>query len=198
MFCPPVAPDGGRHQGNVVDALVAQPVGQALQGDAQRLQHGVQHIAAGIEELEDEADGNAVDQVGEEDRPLEEIAAPGPEAEHGGEVQRQGKLKQRAAHVVHRQEHGVEVVLLGEDADVVFQPHKGANLGVAAVVEAVLDHLAKGNVGEHHHQQHRHDGEGNDDEPLLNTRQRKPCAEAGLRLISPGRCGLSHTCTLPS
>src|SRR5699024_3693114 len=116
---------GGR-QGDVVDLLVLQPVGDVFQLHAEELQNGVEDKASGVEELEDEADGDAADQVGEEHTGFVDALALDLKNHQGGEEQGQHQLDHRAAHVVDADDQGAEDVVALEHLDVVLDADEGA------------------------------------------------------------------------
>ena len=130
-----------------------------------------------LEELENETNGNTIDQEGEEHRALIEGGELGAEAEDGGKIQRQRNLHKGTYHVVETDAEGGEQFILGKDADVVLQADKAAVLGVAHIEKAELHHLGKGIVGKHDQQKNRNHGKGEDHQPLLILGQGKPFFE---------------------
>ena len=143
-----VPPDRGTHQGPVVHALILQPVRQVVELEATPLKHGIEYVATSVEELEDEADRDAVDQIREEVDGLEGAAATDLERQHGGQVQGQANLDQRAGHVVKAQLQGGERVGTGEDVDVVLEADEFTRADVLHLVERVADHGSERPVGE--------------------------------------------------
>ena len=131
------------------------------------------------------ADGDTIDQEGEEHGALVEGGELGFEGEDGGEIQRQGDLHQGAHHVIKADAEGGKQLIAGKNIQVVLQPDEAAVFGVAHVVEAPLDHPHKGIIGEHDEQEHRNHRKGENNHPLLVLWHGKPFAEgfpsAGLR-----------------
>ena len=118
--------------------------------------------------LEDITDGDTVYQEGEEEHSLINPRSPEPlQAEDGSEEESQGQLNHGAGHVVKAQQHGVHILGLGEDLQVVVKTDNAFVLRVAHVVETELDHLPEGDVGEQDQQEQRDNREQENDQHFL-------------------------------
>ena len=79
---------------------------------------------------------------------------------------RKGK---NAGHVIQAQQHGVHILGLGKDPQVIVEADNPFVLRVAHVMEAELDHFREGNVGEQDQQEQRNHGEQKDDQQFLSV-----------------------------
>ena len=105
-------------------------------------------------------DRDAVDQVGEEEDPLEQVPEPRWKRQDRGEVQRQRDLHDRRDDVVQADEEDVEQLGPREELDVVVEADEVLRLAQAVPVgERVPEHVHDGDVREHDQERHRHDQE---------------------------------------
>ena len=130
------------------------------------MKHSIEHVTTCVEELEDEADCNAVDQVREEVDGLESAAAADLERQHAGQGQGQANLDQRAGHVVKAQLQGGERVGTGEDINVVLEADEFTRADVLHLVERVADHGSERPIREDYEQCDRNCAEGDDNTGL--------------------------------
>ena len=195
-----VFPYRSKYQRPVVHALVAQPIRQVLQREAQCLQHGIQHEAAGKEEFENIADGNTVHQEREEQDPLEYPLALDSGREKRCEKQCERQLYDRSGHVVQTQQHCAHVFFFREDLQVILKFHEAPVFGITHIIEAEFYHFDKGDVGKQNEQEQRKRGKRSDQKHFLpvdlfslpQTRRSQACQEVHLQrgcLIQRGATG---------
>lgn len=112
------------------------------------------------------------------------------ERQHGGQIQRQRHLDQRADHVVEAQLQGGKRVGTGEDVDVVLEADELARADVLHLVERVADHGSEWPVSEDYEQRDRNRGKGDDDARL--TPISGLLVEWNLGLLGRFHCCCSH------